>query len=138
MRSFAEYLSFISDQCESRAADALLLSDSDLADRESFSLPKPDRLLHLIEDFFTDFKGRKTHVVPLTAFLENIMQLSTETQSASNCAKLSLMQYDRCSRCDMKGRVDAAHPYSLEAHPTGFKRQDAPRIVDFGPVTWAA
>lgn len=54
-------------------------------------LPKPDRLLHLAEDFYTNFRQQQ-HLLPLAAFLEaSVTSRPTAALSVEHCSLRALL-----------------------------------------------
>lgn len=41
---------------------------------EKWSLPRPEKIHHVVEDFLTDWTAPSAHVLPLRRFLENCLQ----------------------------------------------------------------
>ncbi|KAM9324489.1 FAD-dependent oxidoreductase domain-containing protein 2, partial [Gastrophryne carolinensis] len=57
---------------------------------ESFPLPRPDRIHHVVEDFLTDWTASSTHILPLRRFLENCLQMDLRAFHADSCFVFSL------------------------------------------------
>lgn len=41
---------------------------------EKWSLPRPEKVHHVVEDFLTDWTAPSAHLLPLRRFLENCLQ----------------------------------------------------------------
>lgn len=41
---------------------------------EKWSLPRPEKIHHVVEDFLTDWTAPSAHLLPLRRFLENCLQ----------------------------------------------------------------
>lgn len=73
---------------------------------EDDSLPKPDRIHHVVEDFLTKWTGPSCHLVPLRRFLEHIRGEDLRNFFAQSCFKLALTHTTLPRRCQdyyMKG-----------------------------------
>ena len=57
------------------------------------TLPRPERIHHIVEDFLTSWDGPISHVLPLRRFLENIIDHDMRNFFAEECLNMALM-YD--------------------------------------------
>lgn len=62
-------------------------------------LPRPDRLHHTIEDFHTNFRNRKIHVLPVQRFVEHALAVDLSAHSAENCLRLALTSTNLPAGC---------------------------------------
>lgn len=62
----------------------------DLDGNSERSLPRPDRLLHLVEDFHTNWHHNETHVQHLKAFFQHCVSQSLDQYTDTNCLAFTL------------------------------------------------
>ncbi|PIO35235.1 hypothetical protein AB205_0084870 [Aquarana catesbeiana] len=58
---------------------------------EKWSLPRPEKIHHVVEDFLTDWTAPSAHLLPLRRFLENCLQTDLRAFYADSCFALSLL-----------------------------------------------
>jgi hypothetical protein len=59
------------------------------------TLPKPDGIHHILEDFTTQFDGPTTHILPFRRFVEHHLGLDLRTFTAETCIAMTLsIKYD--------------------------------------------
>lgn len=61
--------------------------------REQDTLPRPDKVHHIVEDFHTQWNAVISHVLPLRRFLEEIWHTDLRTFFSQVCFQL-VMMYD--------------------------------------------
>ncbi|CAB4023432.1 Hypothetical predicted protein [Paramuricea clavata] len=64
-----------------------------------YSLPKPDRMHHIVEDFLTKWTGPFSHLVPLRRFLEQIQGEDLRNFFSKSCFKLAMTIANLPRRC---------------------------------------
>ncbi|CAB3988191.1 FAD-dependent oxidoreductase domain-containing 2-like [Paramuricea clavata] len=64
-----------------------------------YSLPKPDRMHHIVEDFLTKWTGPFSHLVPLRRFLEQIQGEDLRNFFSQSCFKLAMTNANLPRRC---------------------------------------
>ncbi|KAK3705201.1 hypothetical protein QZH41_014001, partial [Actinostola sp. cb2023] len=60
-----------------------------VANGEDISLPRPDRIHHVVEDFITTWMAPESHIVPLRRFLEYIKHQDLRHFFAKSCFEVS-------------------------------------------------
>ncbi|XP_072276265.1 FAD-dependent oxidoreductase domain-containing protein 2 [Pyxicephalus adspersus] len=58
---------------------------------DKWSLPRPEKIHHVVEDFLTDWTAPSAHVLPLRRFLENCLQTDLRAFYADSCFAFSLL-----------------------------------------------
>lgn len=66
---------------------------------KNYSLPKPDRIHHIVEDFLTKWTGQTTHLIPVRRFLEHIKAEDMRNFFAQSCFKLAMTHSTLPRRC---------------------------------------
>lgn len=54
------------------------------------SLPRPDKIHHVLEDFLTDWTAQQSHMLPLRRFLESVLDRDLRQHFAQDCLLLAL------------------------------------------------
>ncbi|XP_005100558.2 FAD-dependent oxidoreductase domain-containing protein 2 [Aplysia californica] len=67
-------------------------------DRKS-TLPRPDALHHVVEDFTTQFTAQHSHILPLRRFLENIVQQDLRAFFSESCFQLAMTHAEIPEAC---------------------------------------
>ena len=102
-----------------------LLTDEDMQNRVTKqTLPKPNAMHHIVEDFLTAWDGPSSHILPLRRFLESIFQADMRHFTADECFQMSLMYQNPALMCDdhfLSGRGLTLNPDLFEALPSKTK-----------------
>ncbi|XP_028406643.1 FAD-dependent oxidoreductase domain-containing protein 2-like [Dendronephthya gigantea] len=67
---------------------------------KDYSLPKPDRIHHIVEDFLTKWTGPFSHLVPLRRFLEHLQGEDLRNFFSQSCFKLAMTHTRLPRRCN--------------------------------------
>ena len=77
------------------------VTDEDMQNRQpKQTLPKPDAMHHIVEDFLTTWDAPGSHILPLRRFLESILQQDMRFFTADDCFQMSLLYRAPAYMCD--------------------------------------
>ena len=64
------------------------------------TLPKPDAMHHIVEDFLTAWDGPTSHILPLRRFLESVFQQDLRFFTVEDCFQMSLLYQNPAYMCE--------------------------------------
>lgn len=91
-----------------------LPAEHQMATKGKWTLPRPDSMHHVVEDFYAEFKAQHSHILPLRRFLEHITNSDLRGYFAESCLTLALTHDtlpESCQARFMEGRgIPAKRP----------------------------
>lgn len=63
------------------------------------TLPRPDYIHHIVEDFYTSWQKSQTHILPLRRFFEKVLSVDLRTFYTKSCFLVSMTKDKTSQHC---------------------------------------